>query len=199
VNPDIPSTVLQLYKATLGMMSGDAYDRLLGYPALTAAIFLYITATTIFMLNLLIAQLNSAYQSTFLDMLGYARLNRGKVVVETMPSVGKSRWRRFVDELHLDEGVEFGEGDVGMAGGIQVWEPASANVTTVDMIRRFGGSTLPSAPWPEEAGETENGIEERFDRMEQLLEKAMKRTTGKKSSKKGTGTSSETASMHSVV
>merc|ERR1719277_86065 len=113
---DIPSSALQLYKATLGMMSGDAFDRLMGYPALTAAIFLYIMATTIFLLNLLIAQLNSAYQSTYLDMLGYARIERGKIVMETMPTVSQTRWQRFVDSLKLDEKVEFGEGDLGVAG-----------------------------------------------------------------------------------
>merc|ERR1719326_2452340 len=121
-------------------------------------------------------------------MLGFARLNRGKIVTETMPSVAKSRWERFIRSLRLDERVEFGEGDIGLSGGIQVWEPASANVTTVDMIRRFGGSTSPAAQWPEEenAGDDE---EDRFDRMEKLIEKAMKRMTssGGKGSKKGSG------------
>merc|ERR1712113_866017 len=55
-------------------------------------------------------------------------------------------------------------------------EPAALNITTVDMIRRFGGSTSPAAQWPEEdqAGDDE---EDRFERMERLIEKAMKRMT----------------------
>merc|ERR1711933_440376 len=113
----------------------------------------------------------------------------GKIVTETMPSVAKKRWGRFVGAMRLDERVEFGEGDIGFSGGIPGWEPASANVTTIDMIRRFGGSTSPAAQWPEEenAGDDE---EDRFDRMEKLIEKAMKRMTSSgKGGKKGGGSS----------
>merc|ERR1711879_631625 len=106
-------------------------------------------------------------------MVGYARLNRGKILIEAMALVSKKRWTRFISALHLDEKVEFGEGDVGLSGGIQVLEPANANITTVDMIRRFGGSTSPTAQWPEE--ETEGADEEdRFERIEKLIEKAIK-------------------------
>merc|ERR1711897_89987 len=139
------------------------------------------------MSSLLIAQLNCSYQATYQVMLGFARLNRGKIITETMPSVGRQRWDRFVASLRLESRIEFGEGDIGLAGGIQVFEPASANITTVDMIRRFGGSTSPSVQWPEEenAGDDE---EDRFDRMEKLIEKAMKRmTSGSKGGKKGSG------------
>merc|ERR1712066_646868 len=109
-----------------------------------------------------------------------------------MMSVSSKRWEKFMSSLQLDEPCEFGEGDIGLAGGIQVLEPASLNITTIDMIRRFGGSTSPAAQWPEEdqAGDDE---EDRFERMERLIEKAMKRMTlarggGKK--KGGAGTSS---------
>jgi len=183
----IPKSALQLYKISLGMFSGDHYDMLMDYPALMFVVFIYVVTTVIFMLNLLIAQLNCSYQATYQDMLGFARLNRGKIVTETMPSVSKQRWERFVEVLKLNEPVEFGEGDIGLSGGIQVWEPASANITTIDMIRRFGGSTSPAAQWPEEenAGDDE---EDRFDRMEKLIEKAMKRMSskgGKKGSAQG--------------
>jgi len=179
----LPLSALQLFKITLGMFSGLHYDMLMDYPALMGAIFMYVTTTVIFMLNLLIAQLNCAYQSTYLDMVGYARLNRGKIVVETMPGVSKRRWESVVQSLNLDQRVEFGEGDIGLSGGIQVWEPASMNVTTVDTIRRFGGSTSPAAQWPEEenAGDEEDG----FDRIERLLEKSTKRMTSSKEGKKG--------------
>merc|ERR1719277_2623787 len=193
-NPDfagIQRSAVQLYKITLGMFSGTNFDAMMDHPALLIVIFVYVITTIIFMLNLLIAQLNCSYQATYQDMLGFARLNRGKIVYETMPSVAKKRWERFVGAMRLDERVEFGEGDIGLAGGIQVWEPASANITTVDMIRRFGGSTSPAAQWPEEenAGDDE---EDRFDRMEKLIEKAMKRMTsgsGGKKGKKGSGAS----------
>merc|ERR1711948_229068 len=85
-----------------------------------------------------------------------------------------------------DDPCEFGEGDIGLSGGIQVLEPASLNITTIDMIRRFGGSTSPAAQWPEEdqAGDDE---EDRFERMERLIEKAMKRMTSAGGKKKGAG------------
>merc|ERR1719277_389021 len=173
----IPTSALQLYKITLGMFSGAHYDMLMDYPALMVAIFIYVVTTVIFMLNLLIAQLNCAYQATYQDMLGYARLNRGKIVTETMPSVAKWRWDRFIVALRLDERVEFGEGDIGLAGGLQVFEPASANITTVDMIKRFGGSTSPSAQWPEDTTVATADDDERMERMEKLMEKAIQRVT----------------------
>jgi len=180
----IPSSGLQLFKITFGMFSGEHYERLMDYPALMFTVVIYVVTTIIFMLNLLIAQLNCAYQATYQDMLGFARLNRGRIVTDTMPSVTSTRWSHFTNSLKLDERVEFGEGDLGLAGGIQVFEPASANITTVDMIRRFGGSTSPLAQWPaeENAGDDE---EDRFERLEKLIEKAMKRMTSTKGARKG--------------
>merc|ERR1712107_150826 len=106
-----------------------------------------------------------------------------------MMSVSGKRWEKFITALHLEDPCEFGEGDIGLAGGIQILEPASLNITTVDMIRRFGGSTSPAAQWPEEdqAGDDE---EDRFERMERLIEKAMKRmTSARGGGKKGGGSS----------
>jgi len=187
----IPLSGLQLFKITFGMFSGAHYDILTYYPALFFTVVVYVITTIIFMLNLLIAQLSCAYMATYRDMLGFARLNRGRIVTETMPSVTGSRWTQFVESLKLEDRVEFGEGDLGLAGGIQVFEPASANITTVDMIRRFGGSTSPLAQWPaeENAGDDE---EDRFEKLEKLIEKAMKRMTGSKGGggKKGAGESS---------
>ena len=36
-----------------------------------------------------------------------------------MASVAAARWQRFIASLQLDEPCEFGEGDIGLAGGIQ--------------------------------------------------------------------------------
>ena len=43
---------------------------------------------------------------------------------------------------------------------------------TVGMIRRFGGSTSTSAQWPKEAADNEY---DQLDRIEKLVEKAIKR------------------------
>merc|ERR1719203_616772 len=172
-------------KISFGMLDGTQFDAMQDEPAVFLVVLLYIIATVVFLLNLLIAQLNCAYQSTYLDMLGFARLNRGKIVTETMPSVPEWRWQRFLGVMKLDERVEFGEGDLGVTGGIQVWEPAAMNITTVDMIRRFGGSTSTKAQWPEEVGEDED---DQLDRIEKLVEKAMKRVSSG-GDKKGKNTS----------
>jgi uncharacterized membrane protein YgcG len=182
----IPRSALSLLKVALGMYSGEAYYKLHEEPILMATVVAYVIVSAIFLLNLLIAQLNCSYQTTYLDMLGYARLNRGKVVVEAMMVVTEKRWRSFIDSLSLDERCEFGEGDIGLAGGIQVREPANANITTVDMIRRFGGSTSVMAQWPEDELLT-NVDEDRFERMEKMIAKAMKRMSSSGDGKKGKG------------
>ena len=78
-------------------------------PAVFIGILLYTITTSVFLLNLLIAQLNGA-------MLGYARLICGKIMTETLVSVSKARWDRFTASLRLC--VEFGEGDIGVPGGV---------------------------------------------------------------------------------
>merc|ERR1712019_268048 len=96
----------------------------------------------------------------------------------------------------LEERLEFNEGDVGLAGGIQVLEPASANPTTVDMIKRFGGSTSPSIQWPEEEG-TGDDDADKFERLEVLIKRAMERMTkhgGKKRGGKGDSSAGGTGS-----
>jgi len=170
----IPASALSLLKVALGMYNGESFHTMRGEPMLLIAVVAYVIVSAVFLLNLLIAQLNCSYQSTYQDMVGYARLNRGKIVTEAMSVVTDKRWRAFLDSLCLDERCEFGEGDIGLAGGIQIKEAANVNITTVDMIRRFGGSTSVMAQWPEDdlAG---NDEEDRFERMEKVIAKAMKR------------------------
>ncbi|CAJ1384393.1 unnamed protein product [Effrenium voratum] len=117
-----------------------------------------------FLLNLLVAQLNRAYSELFLDMQGYARLNRADVIVSTMAKSGRKRWAQFLQSLRLDEKLEFNEGDIGLAGGISASEPASVHPTTVDTVIRYGGSTSTAQPWPEEELD-----EDKFARLEKLI------------------------------
>ncbi|CAK0894235.1 unnamed protein product [Prorocentrum cordatum] len=178
-----------MMEITFRMYDTTRYDGMNQETSLLIAVVLYIIVTVVFFSNLLIAQLNCAYQSTYQDMVGYARLNRGKVVTEAMTFASDQRWQKFLASLRLEERCEFGEGDIGLAGGIQVFEPANANITTVDMIRRFGGSTSPLAQWPEDdvLGEDED---DRMERMEKLIDKAMKRMTSSRGGKKKNGGSS---------
>jgi len=59
-------------------------------------------------------------------------------------------WNRFLGSLCFEQPLEFNEGDIGLAGGIAITEPASVNPTSVDRIKRYGGTTSSEKPWPEE-------------------------------------------------
>merc|ERR1712187_518783 len=80
-------------------------------------------------------------------------------------------------------GIEFNEGDVGLANGIATTEAASLNPTTVDMIKRFGGSTSPSIQWPEDDQGDDDS--DKFERLEGLIKRAMERMTKSGGKKKG--------------
>jgi len=172
---DIPSAAKTLTQSFLDMTSADSYHNESQYMVLFMPICCFIFITKVYMVSLLIAQLSGAYIVTFEDMLGWASLKRGEVCAASMGSVARGRWSRFVASLRLDEPCEFGEGDVGMPGAVQLTEPASANVTTKDMIKRFGGSTSPSAVWPEDDTSQAESGQERLDRVEQMLKKVVKR------------------------
>merc|ERR1719375_1229778 len=171
----------------------DDYTALEQEVLLFTLVVIYLIGSMIFLLNMLIAQLSCAYSSVYKDMVGYARLERAETIVDLMPTVSKSRWQSFVKSLRLHSRLEFNKGDIGVAGGIQMYELASLNPTTVDMIRRFGGSTSPEIQWPEE--ETENDGDDRFERMEKLITRAMERIS--KSGGHGNGTKSGSGTVTS--
>merc|ERR1712187_944941 len=148
----IPQGARALYEMVMKMYSFEDYKLLEDEPIVLVGMFLFLVTAVIFLLNMLIAQLNCSYDTIYQDMVGYARLKRIRIVVETMPLVPEKRWLRFIQALGLEERLEFNEGDIGLAGGVQMLESASANPTTIDMIKRFGGSTSPSIQWPEEEG-----------------------------------------------
>jgi len=147
----------------------------------------------VFLLNLLVAQLNGAYASVYDDMVGYARLTRGSIIVTALEGVSATRWQRFLASLRFEERLEFNEGDVGLAGGIQVTEPANEHPTTVENIRRFGGSTSPSMPWPEEIHGDE--AEDKLDRLEKVILRATKKITSR--SRRGGGSQGGSSSQMS--
>merc|ERR1711988_618415 len=183
----IQKGLLSLFQIGIGMYPQSNFEAIRQQTMLMIAVSIFIIISLIFLLNLLVAQLNGAYQAVYDDMVGYARLQRGKITCDTIPSVSAKVWTRFVDSLKLDERKEFNEGDIGLAGGIQVTEPSNANPTTVDAIKRFGGSTSPAMQWPEEEGAGDDD-ENKFDRLEKLIVRATKNMGG--SGKKGSGTGS---------
>jgi len=142
-------------------------------------------AIHIFLLNLLIAQICSAHKAVYEDIIGFARMGRITSIYQTMPYVATQSWEKWIVSLNLEERLEFNVGDIGLAGGIQVKEPANANITIVDSIRRFGGSTSPAVPWPQE--EEEGDEQQGFDRLEKMMQRIAKKVggDGKRSGKGG--------------
>jgi len=163
-----------LFSQVIGTYSSKRYHDLEKEPTVLAVVFVFLIVTLILLLNLLIAQLSCAYSAVYEDMVGYARLERAEIIVEIMPSVPQWRWLGFINSLRLNKRLEFNEGDTGPSGGIQVKEPANINPTTIDMIRRFGGSTSTEMPWPEEDN-GEGDEDDRFDRLEKMVQKTLAR------------------------
>jgi len=167
---NIGAGFMALWEMTINVYSAPAYERLKNETILLIGCYCFLIISVVFLLNLLIAQLCCAYDAIYADMLGYARLKRIDIICDSMPSVSPKKWTFFVDSLELRKRVEFNEGDVGLPGGIQVLEAASANPTTVDTIRRFGGTTSPKVKWPEEEGGGDDESD-RFGRIEDLIKK----------------------------
>jgi len=188
-------------RMTLGMFDARLYADLSLEPTVHGMATLFIISVSVFLTSLFIAQLSCAYSSVYIDMVGYARLERAKIIVEMMPNVPKSRWVKFVADQSFSQRLEFNAGDVGLAGGIQLREPASANPTTADTIRRYGGTTAVEMQWP---ADEEDGGENVFDRIERLMTRTLKRVTssshggnGKHANSSGSGGPDHTSSSAS--
>merc|ERR1712187_941729 len=188
----IPNGAFAMFKMLMNVFDTNEYKSLEDEPVVMMVTVVYIIATYVFLMNMLIAQLACSYGSTYQDMVGFARLRRIKLIVETMPSVSAKNWAAFLNGLKLDQRLEFNEGDVGLAGGVQVNEAASAHPTTVDMIKRFGGSTSPAMQWPEEDGAGDDDTD-KFDRLEALIKKTMERITKEAGSGGGGGKGTSSA------
>lgn len=183
-----------LLQMALGMFPRSDYDQFEREVAVLVSVAVFVAIVSIFLLNLLIAQLSQSYHDVFEDMQGFARLNRAGTTAATLTGIPAKNWNRFLDGLGFEERLEFNEGDVGLAGGIQVTEPANANLVTEDAIRRYGGSTAPAPtmPWPQE--HEEHTEEDRFDRLERLISKSSKASHGRKSRVNGSNSQASSTS-----
>jgi len=169
----IGDSMIALSGITLRLYEDD-YRDLQNDPLLLTAVFSFITASAILLLNLLIAQLNCSYVYIYQNMLGYAKLKRSSVSVQTLEYIKLDRWSRFVSTLGLDVPLEFNEGDVGMAGGVQVWEPQSLSIVAADRILRFGGSCSPELEWPADTSKSHiDSNEEELEAIEHLLHQTL--------------------------
>lgn len=190
---DVYNAIISLFAITLGFYEGDFRD-LQDDPVLLAVVLVFVTFSSILLLNLLIAQLNKSYEYIYKDVDGYARLSRASLIVEAMKACTGARWTQFVQSLELDERVEFDKGDLGLSGCMQVLEPSKNHTCTSETIRRFGGSTAQELPWPEDLA-TRNKDDDRIEKIEQMLQEAGRpkaqaaaATTGRPAGGAGPGT-----------
>merc|ERR1719213_752532 len=184
---------------TMKMYDGKHFEAYESDPLVLICVYIFLAAVIVFLLNMLVAQLTCAYEAVYSDMIGYARLERIEIIVGCIPVVSAKRWYAFLEALKLDSKVEFNAGDVGVNGGIQILEAANLNPTTTDMIKRFGGSTSVEMQWPVEQ-EGQGDEADRFERLENLIQKTLKRITkgggagggkgGRGGSRGGSGTGS---------
>jgi len=191
----IPKGAYALIRMVLGAYDSSRYAKLHNETALEVMTIVFCIITIIFLVSMLIAQLSCAYSAVYEDMVGYARLERMQTIVEIVASVPKRRWTAFVESLRLGKRLEFNAGDIGVSGGIQVKEAANLHPTTVDNIKRYGGSTNPEAQWPDHLDDTAGMDEDRCDKIEKLLQKVFKRLTrsgGHSGSRSGTRTGTGT-------
>merc|ERR1719443_2545988 len=186
----IPNGLLSLLEMTMRMFDGAHYERYESDPLVLVCVFVFLISIMVFLLNMLVAQLTCAYEAVYSDMIGYARLERIEIIVGIMPVVSDKRWRGFCDSLRLDQKCEFNAGDIGVTGGIQIMEAANLNPTTSDMIKRFGGSTSVEMQWPAEQEGTGTDEADRFERLENMIQKTLKRMTKGSGGGKGMGSGS---------
>ena len=74
-----------------------------------------------------------------------------------------------------------------MPGGIQILEPANVCPTYEDTIHRYGGSTSPQMPWPEDEEAPTNSLEERLDSITKIFKKAVKKMNMSEKTLRGIG------------
>merc|ERR1719326_2530111 len=171
------------------MYSGAHFETYETDALVLACVFVFLVSIMVFLLNMLVAQLTCAYEAVYVDMIGYARLERIEIIVGIMPVVSDKRWRGFCESLKLDQKCEFNAGDIGVTGGLPMTEAANLNPTTTDVIKRFGGSTSVEMQWPAEA-EGQGDEDDRFERLENLIQKTLKRITKSGGGGRGKGLSS---------
>jgi hypothetical protein len=181
---DIPRAGLSYLEVAFALFDPTVYESITVTVLIFILVVLFQICIFVFLLNLLIAQLCSKHKSMYDDILGYARIQRIMTIYATMPYVPATTWVQWIEGLMLDQKLEFGVGDIGLAGGMQIYEAANLNPTIIDSIRRVGGSTAPGAQWPDE--EEEGGENEGLARIEKMVTR-ITQNLDRKRPKKGGG------------
>lgn len=181
----VPRWAKSLGQIVINMLPTSFYYGIQSSATVFLIMSLFVGLISFVLVNLLAVQLMEAYAAHSEDLQGCAQLSRAAILVRSMEQVQHNSWSSFLKNLQFDEPLEFNEGDVGLAGGVQVLENAQTSVITVDRIQRYGGLTGPSLPWPLE--EKKKSLrQERFQRLETLFLKAERNgnSFGRKAAKK---------------
>lgn len=197
---DVGSAISNLARLAIGMMdTGELRNIAEESPFLLIVISMFMLLVCSFFFNILVSQFCGVYSSLAEDSEGHARLSRGEVILDTLKAVQMKQWKSFVDLLALDQRTDFDEGDIGLAGGVKVFEPAGANPKTQDQIIRFGGATDPSLPWPERNDDNTETTEKMIQRtIAHSLKKLMKGSAkGTESDQTSSVTKNSSVSNHS--
>ncbi|CAE7525772.1 unnamed protein product [Symbiodinium natans] len=169
----IGNSVMSFLQLAVNMFPASHLEQLEDNIMLFAAASCFRVLVVFLLMNVLIAQLTCCYKQISVSMVGYARLRRMHKVCEAMEVIPSGSFQGFILNLRLDDPVEFGEGDVGPAGGIQVLEPGNLHPTNVDTIRRLGGN--PKNPFPPEDEELTEA--DRCQRLFKMYQKTVKKIT----------------------
>lgn len=178
----VPAWSRMLGQVITQMVPTSFYSGLQSSGPVFMIVSLFAGSISFLLLNLLAGQLIEAYPNSCQDLEGRARLSRAGILVRMMEQVlatqvGHRTFDSFIESLRFDEPLEFNEGDIGLPGGVQVLENANDSVVTVDRILRYGGSTSPALPWPEDEKKT-SVRQERFQRLENLFLRAKSKQDG---------------------
>mmetsp|Transcript_16320 Transcript_16320/g.28583 ORF Transcript_16320/g.28583 Transcript_16320/m.28583 type:complete len:1108 (+) Transcript_16320:55-3378(+) len=173
---NMANAIISLFAITVGLYQGDLRD-IQSDPTLLTLVYIFVIFSVVLLLNLLIAQLNRTFEYIYQDTIGFAQLNRLSLIVDAMQSCPTKKWKSWVASKNFDERTEFDEGDLGLAGCVQVIEPAAKNRTSVEQIQRFGGTTARSMPWPEDRKKKRTDLNEddRYAFLEEVLQKTVVR------------------------
>ncbi|CAK9064043.1 unnamed protein product [Durusdinium trenchii] len=183
-------TMSNLFQLAVGMLDlGELSNIADESPFLLIILASFMLLVYSFFFNLLVSQFCGVYASLAADSEGHARLSRGDVILDTLKAVQMKRWKQFILSLSLDLRTDFDEGDIGLAGGVKVFEPAGANPKTQDQIIRFGGQTDPSLPWPEKNEDNDQS-------QDKMIQKTIQKSLAHYLGKKGDGSDFTLSSSH---
>jgi len=187
---DTGTILTTLMQMALGLMPlSEVHGMVEHSPLLFVIVAIFMLLVYTFFFNLLVSQFCGVQASLAKDVTGYARLARGDIIVGVLKEVKMSRWQSFVRSLELEKRIDFEVGDLGLAGGIKTEEPALDHPVTQDQIRRFGGQTDPSLPWPEKLTK-ETGLES-------MIQRTIQHSVQKMLGKKGALSETDSSSQHS--